>query len=91
MTLHAACRVFNVQFLVLNASDESHSLLVSSNELNNIENNSVDTEDEKVLCVFGYYAENKSSHYVSLQVESNDSFHALEMHVKQTIQSRKLS
>ena len=38
-----------------------------------------------------YYAENKSSHYVSLQVESNDSFHALEMHVKQTIQSRKLS
>ena len=92
LTLHAACRVFGVRFLVLDVTDESHNLIVSahkSHELNDTDSSSTETNND--ICLLGYYPENKGSHYVSLQASMNDSLRALEMQINKRIQSKSVS
>ena len=69
LTLYAASFVFDVNFLVLDATDKNKCLLLSTgnNDEQQLEAN-LDT-----LCVLGYYPEGEGAHYVSLCATSMDS------------------
>jgi hypothetical protein len=61
LTLHAACCVYNMIFLVLDATNESRCVILSKKDKNELK-----ALDINCSSILGYYPEDNGAHYISI-------------------------